>query len=167
MSISRKPGLLVKPPFALQAFLLEQPSASALEILFFSLSKGNNFLKAQLQFQIWYLFRVTIQKCRKPVLYRLGEENVLNLPEIDMNAAVCASSVLSVHFQGISSANVGPLRKLGASEMMLVHKGEDAIRPENKGREVGSLSSLWDRIMAPGPINQLNCYFKKTQSRFK
>lgn len=34
------------------------------------------------------------------------ERNVLDLPEIDMEAAVYVSSVLWVHFQGISLANV-------------------------------------------------------------
>lgn len=93
---------------------LYQPWAPALEIFFFCLSKENNFLTVQqLGLQTWHLFRAAVHKSRKLVLKKLGEENVLELPEIDVEAAFYASSVLAfrVYSQGMTSVGSWGLQR--------------------------------------------------------
>lgn len=64
----------------------------------------------QLGFQTWHLFRAAIHKNRKLILDKLGGENVLEVPETDVEAVLFAFLVRAFgYILRKSLANVWPL----------------------------------------------------------
>lgn len=90
------------------------------------------------------------------------ERNVLDLPEIDMEAAVYVSSVLWVHFQGISLANVWLLREARGFEDDAFDKpGMLCCCGLGRRGEGSRFICPWERIMVSGPVNQLYRHMKR------
>lgn len=91
------PGESLAPrnqPFPPQQFLLEPSSGPGLEHFFFCLRKMISSLSSW-DFRFGTSSERPHIKVGKLILYKLGEENVLNLPEIDVKAAAYAPSVLA------------------------------------------------------------------------